>query len=69
LEIATGRWLAATAQSPYLLVEADSREAVLSLASRAIVFYERIHKKHDGNIPVSQKLFTNSIKVKELVAA
>jgi hypothetical protein len=38
-EVAPGRWLAASAVSPYFCVEADSRDAVFAAAGRALAFY------------------------------
>ena len=36
-------WVAATATSPYFCFEADSRDAVVAIAKRAIGFYARNH--------------------------
>ncbi len=66
-----GRYIAATGRSPYFYFEADSEEAALSLAKRALTFYKNALSNLETNQakPIPSRNFTRSIKAKALVAA
>jgi predicted RNase H-like HicB family nuclease len=68
-EFEPGRWVAATGNSPYFCVEADSQAAVLKLAKEAIGFYTSVLKKTGGELPMPKTPFTSSMTVRELEAA
>jgi predicted RNase H-like HicB family nuclease len=65
-----GRYIVATGRSPYFYFEADSEEAALDLAKRALAFYEGALSKHDSNEPelLASRTFTSRIKAKDLAA-
>lgn len=72
-----GRWLAATGTAPYFCFEAESQDAVLQVATRALRFYAdaieefadelKTHKGRGETIPTFDR--RNAISAKDLVAA
>ena len=76
-EAAPGRWIAASAASPYFCVEADSREAVFAAARRALAFYgsakEELHAQLAAHRERTRAIPTfdnkHKISARELAAA
>lgn len=68
-QLKSGQWVAATGVSPYFCVEAESEQAVKSLAKEAIDFYRGVLEAHGGELPVREQTFTQTITAAELVAA
>ena len=76
-EISPGRWVAATAVTPYFCFEAESRDALVEIVRRALAFYEGAIDRLETAIQTSRErekatpTFSQKDKIsaRELVAA